>query len=95
MDRTTGVACLLAFAAACGATSVSAQAWPAKPIRLVLGYTVGGAAEGTARALQPRLEQLLGQPLVMEYKPGARRLHAASCRFGSPHDRAPRAEGGL
>jgi tripartite-type tricarboxylate transporter receptor subunit TctC len=71
MDRTTGVACLIAFAAACGAGSASAQSWPAKPIRLVLGYTVGGAAEGTARALQPRLEQLLGQPLVMEYKPGA------------------------
>jgi tripartite-type tricarboxylate transporter receptor subunit TctC len=71
MDRTTGVACVLALAAACGASSASAQPWPAKPIRLVLGYTVGGAAEGTARALQPRLEQLLGQPLVMEYKPGA------------------------
>jgi tripartite-type tricarboxylate transporter receptor subunit TctC len=71
MDRATGVACVLALAAACGASSASAQPWPAKPIRLVLGYTVGGAAEGTARALQPRLEQLLGQPLLMEYKPGA------------------------
>lgn len=45
--------------------------WPDKPIRLVLGYTTGGAADSTARPLQPKLEAALGQPLVIEYKPGA------------------------
>ncbi len=48
-----------------------AQAWPVKPIRLVIGYTPGGAAEGTLRTFSQKLEALLGQQLVVDYKPGA------------------------
>ncbi|MFM9887351.1 MAG: Bug family tripartite tricarboxylate transporter substrate binding protein [Burkholderiales bacterium] len=48
-----------------------AQAWPVKPIRLVIAYTPGGAAEGTLRTFSHKLEALLGQQLVVEYKPGA------------------------
>src|SRR5438105_4214763 len=47
-----------------------AQAYPAKPIRLMLGYTAGGSAEAGARPLARALEPLLGQPLVFEYRPG-------------------------
>ncbi len=47
------------------------KGWPEKPIRLLLGYTTGGAADATARPLQSKLEAALGQPLVIEYKPGA------------------------
>ena len=47
-----------------------AQGYPAKPIRLMLGYTAGGSAEAGARPLQRALEPMLGQPLVFEYRPG-------------------------
>lgn len=47
------------------------QPYPVKPIRLLLGFTPGGAADGVARAFAPRLEQLLGQPIVIDYRPGA------------------------
>jgi tripartite-type tricarboxylate transporter receptor subunit TctC len=52
---------------------VSAQTttWPDKPVRIILGYPPGGAADGAARPLEPRMQALLGQPLVFDYKPGA------------------------
>src|SRR2546430_5538602 len=46
------------------------QAYRAKPIRLMIGYTAGGSAEAGARPLARALEPLLGQPLVFEYRPG-------------------------
>lgn len=52
-------------------TTATAQSWPQKPIRLVLGYTAGGGADQLARALQPGLEKGLGQSIVMDYRPGA------------------------
>jgi tripartite-type tricarboxylate transporter receptor subunit TctC len=47
-----------------------AQGYPNKPIRLMIGYTAGGAAEAGARPLARALEPILGQPLVFEYRPG-------------------------
>ncbi len=61
----------LVFVLAGAAGIAHAQAWPVKPIRLVIGYTPGGAAEGTLRTFSQKLEALLGQQLVVEYKPGA------------------------
>jgi tripartite-type tricarboxylate transporter receptor subunit TctC len=52
--------------------SAPAQAaWPTKPIRLLLGFAPGGTIEYIARAVQDGLEAALGQPLVVEYSPGA------------------------
>src|SRR3989475_13187976 len=70
-----GTAAMLRFAAVAAwlATSLStahAQAYPSKPIRLMLGYTAGGSAEAGARPLARALEPMLGQPLVFEYGPG-------------------------
>lgn len=45
--------------------------WPAKPIKMVLGYPTGGAADGVARRLQAKLEAQLAQPLIFDYRPGA------------------------
>src|SRR5689334_23847351 len=59
------LACLFAFNSSAGA-----QIYPAKPIRLVIGYAPGGSAEAGARPLAKALEPLLGQPLVFEYRPG-------------------------
>ena len=59
----------LALAAA-GAAQVQAQGYPNKPIRVVLGYTAGGAADAAARPLMRVLEPLLGQAIIVEPKPG-------------------------
>ena len=53
------------------------RTWPEKPIKLVLGYPAGGAADGVARQLQVKLEAQLGQPLIFDYRPGATGMIAA------------------
>ena len=55
----------------CFCASSFGQTWPAKPIKLLLGYTTGGAADAMARPLIAKMEPLLGQPLIIEYRPGA------------------------
>src|SRR6478752_10710888 len=54
--------------AACTAASA---AYPDKPIRVVIGFPAGGPLDQHARLLSDRLQAILGQPLVIDYKAGA------------------------
>lgn len=47
------------------------DAFPTKPIRIVLGFPAGGPLDQHARLLTDKLQGVLGQPLVVDYKPGA------------------------
>ena len=61
----------VAFAAAMTVTGAMAQAWPNRPITLIVPFPAGGTTDVLARALGERLQQSLGQPVVIESKPGA------------------------
>lgn len=55
-----------------GAHSVAAaQAWPSKPVRLIVAFTPGSATDIIARTLGERLATQIGQPVIVENRPGA------------------------
>jgi tripartite-type tricarboxylate transporter receptor subunit TctC len=62
---------LTTLAALALATGVAAQDWPAKPVRIIVPYSAGGPADIYARFLGQRLQDALGQPFVVEDRPGA------------------------
>ncbi len=53
------------------AQSAAAPAWPTKAIRLVVTFPAGGSSDAAARIVAPRLSQRLGQPVLVDNKPGA------------------------
>lgn len=55
-----------------------AQAYPSKPISIVVGYAAGGGVDAVMRSLAPGLQQRLGQSVVVENRPGASGILAAS-----------------
>jgi tripartite-type tricarboxylate transporter receptor subunit TctC len=61
-------AATLAVLAWCSAAE--AQPWPAKPVRVIVNVAPGGVADVTARLLGARLTETLGQPVVIENRPG-------------------------
>jgi tripartite-type tricarboxylate transporter receptor subunit TctC len=69
---------ILGFLLALVAFSCAAQdAYPNKPIRIVVGYSAGGGNDLIVRVLAPKMSEGLGQPIVVENKPGAQSIVAA------------------
>jgi tripartite-type tricarboxylate transporter receptor subunit TctC len=62
---------LAALALACCAATATAQDYPRKPIRILIAFGAGGASDAMARTLTERITPSLGQPFVLENRPGA------------------------
>lgn len=78
---------LLAAAAlplACPA--IAQDGFPNRPLRLLVGFTPGGAVDIAARSFAPRMGEVLGQPVVVENRPGAGSNIASEAAVRSPAD---------
>jgi tripartite-type tricarboxylate transporter receptor subunit TctC len=63
-----------------------AQAWPAKPVRIIASWAPGGGADTTIRIIFNRVQEILGQPLVMDNRAGGASLLAAQAVHSAPRD---------
>jgi tripartite-type tricarboxylate transporter receptor subunit TctC len=70
-------ACIAACGAATLALGAHAQAWPSKPIRIIIPFVAGGSSDIVGRAIGSKYQELLGQPAVVENRPGANGAIAA------------------
>ena len=64
----------------------SASAYPEKPIKIVIGFPAGGPLDQHARLLVDKLQTILGQPVLVDYKPGAGGSVGAESVAKSPAD---------
>jgi tripartite-type tricarboxylate transporter receptor subunit TctC len=78
----------VAGAAAMPAVSriASAQSYPARPVRMIIGYPAGGSADITARLTGQWLSERLGQPVIVESRPGAATNIATEAVVRAPAD---------
>lgn len=77
---------LAAFAFCAMASGVQAQTWPTKPIKVIVPYTPGGFTDITARLVTAKLQERLGQPVIIENKPGANSIIGVDALAKSPAD---------
>lgn len=77
-----GLVALMAFAGA----AANAQAFPSKPIRVVVGFPPGGTTDVVLRILTERMRSELGQAVIIENKPGAGGAIATEFVKGAPAD---------
>jgi tripartite-type tricarboxylate transporter receptor subunit TctC len=71
MPRRSLLAAAIAAATLALPAAASAQAWPNKPIRLLVGFAPGGGTDIVARALAPKMSEILGAQVVVENRAGA------------------------
>src|SRR3954447_11718705 len=81
MKAAAGLALALGL---CG--SAAAQNWPDRPVKLVVGFTPGGAADYVGRSVGDALSRVLGQPIIIDNKPGAGSSLAADFVAKAPPD---------
>jgi tripartite-type tricarboxylate transporter receptor subunit TctC len=78
------VVSILACAAVGG--TVAAQSYPAKPVRFIVPFTAGGPNDSAIRPLSQKLQELLGQPFIVDYRAGANGIIGSEYVAKSPPD---------
>lgn len=80
--------CSLLFVAflATAATAAEPNAYPNKPIRIIVPFAAGGGVDATARLIGEQLSKKLGQPVIIDNKPGAGGLIAVRQTIAAPAD---------
>ena len=68
------------------ATQVQAQAWPTRPVKYVVPFSPGGVSDGVARLIALHLGEKLGQPVIVENKPGVSGIVGTQAAARSPAD---------
>lgn len=63
-----------------------AQAWPSKPIHLIVTFPAGGGTDAVARIVAPKLSEALGQPVIVDNRPGAGGLVGTDIAAKAPAD---------
>lgn len=87
LTRRRALLTLGSFAAAAATGGAQAQAgYPSKPLRMILGFPAGGPTDNIARLLAVKLGESLGQPVVIENRPGANAVLAADAVSRAPAD---------
>jgi len=87
MDRLTYCGALALMALACQIPQTArAQAYPVKPVRVLVGFTAGGATDLSARFLAQKLSETIGQQVIVEDRPGAGSMLAAEAVAHSAPD---------
>ena len=76
----------IVLAALAFATTSALAAWPERPIKVLVGYVPGGSTDVVARLIAPKLSERLGQPIVIENKPGSAGDFAAELMLQAPAD---------
>src|SRR5580693_6928176 len=84
--RTLMLLALVATVAISSIAGAGAQTWPAQPIKLVIGFGPGSAADVLARVVGKQMESSLGQPIVVENRPGNSSMIAAESVMRAPAD---------
>src|SRR5881398_2762900 len=64
----------------------TAQDYPSKPVGIIVGYSAGGGNDLIVRVMAPRLSEGLGQPVIIENKPGAQAIIATEYVAKAPPD---------
>ena len=77
---------MLAIGAALPASFAGAQAYPSKPIRIVIPYAPGGGAELQTRLITGKMSELLGKPIIIDNKPGGGTTIAGAFVAKAPAD---------
>ena len=84
--RATAFALLMAISCGLVVFDAAAQAYPARPVRLIIPFSPGGAADVPGRILTQRLAEVLGQQVIIENRPGAGSTIGAEAAAKAPPD---------
>jgi tripartite-type tricarboxylate transporter receptor subunit TctC len=85
------IALLIAGAAFVGATAIAQSNYPSRPVRIIVASEAGGGTDIVARILAERLRQSMGQPFIIENRPGAGGLIGIELSGRAPNDGYPKA----